>query len=200
MDLPDAETGKIGPNSVIQLVAALKDAKLEAPASTIFQAAGAADWLTTPPDAMVDEGRVARLHQALRQGLEWPLALAILREAGLRTADYLLAVRIPKPAQCLLSLMPADWAARFLSRAIKANAWTFAGSGQFAVRRGKPTIFEMTGNPLCRGEQASKPVCVWHAAVFERLFEVLVSPGVRVRETACEALGDACCRFEVRHG
>lgn len=210
MDLPDRHTGpsvtafadggKIGPNAVIQLVAALRDADLEASSSPLFAAAGAAEWLTAPPAAMVDERRVARLHQALRQGFPAPLAMTILKEAGLRTADYLLSVRIPVPAQCLLKLMPAAWATRFLSRAIKANAWTFAGSGRFTVRPGTPAIFELTGNPLCTGETASTPVCAWHAAVFQRLFEVLVSPAARVEEAACEACGDACCRFEVSYG
>jgi divinyl protochlorophyllide a 8-vinyl-reductase len=39
------------------------------------------------------------------------------------------------------------------------------------------------------------PVCAWHAAVFRRLFQVLVSPAATAIETSCEASGDDRCRF-----
>ncbi|MEM1431648.1 MAG: V4R domain-containing protein, partial [Pseudomonadota bacterium] len=42
------------------------------------------------------------------------------------------------------------------------------------------------------------PLCHWHAAVFERLFRVLVSPESSVTEVACCAMGAPACRFEIR--
>lgn len=121
----------------------------------------------------------------------------ILTEAGRLTADYLLANRIPWPVQAILRHLPDRIAARALAAAIRSHAWTFAGSGRFAVRDGSPTVFEIAGNPLCAGEQATAPVCAWHAAVFGRLFRALVSDRTQVTEEACSASGDAVCRFVI---
>jgi len=56
----------------------------------------------------------------------------------------------------------------------------------------------LRGNPMCRGlPRLEHPACDYYAATFERLFAVLVHPDARVVETACEACGDAVCRFEV---
>ncbi len=186
---------KIGPNAVIQLLAALSAAGQAPLATAIFTAVGAGAWLTEPPGEMVDERKVARLHQAVRRAA--PNAEAILRDAGRRTADYLLANRIPKPVQVVLKMLPARLAAPILVAAIRRNAWTFAGSATFAAHAGSLTIFEITHNPICAGETAAAPVCAWHAAVFERLFQALVSPRARAVETRCEAAGADVCRFEV---
>lgn len=185
----------IGPNAVIQLIHALEAAGLAPAAAEIFSEAAASDWLAQPPTAMVDERPVAAIHQAVRKLLPPQQAAAILEDAGLRTGDYILANRIPKLAQTVLKLMPAPIAARMLTKAISAHAWTFAGSGRFSAAAGKTVTFEIVHNPLCAGEHADHQVCVWHASVFQRLFQVLVSPYTRVMETACGARGDTCCRF-----
>ncbi len=190
-----APISKIGPNAVIQLLAALNAAGQAPLATALFTAVGAGAWLTDRPTEMVDERKVARLHQAMRRAA--PNAEAILREAGRRTADYLLANRIPRLVQLVLKLLPPRLAATILVSAIRRNAWTFVGSATFAAHAGSPTIFEITHNPICAGETASSPVCAWHAAVFERLFQALVSQRSRVVETACEATGADTCRFEV---
>jgi len=193
-DGPDSGA-RIGPNAVIQLAAALNAAGLDQFCRAVFAAVGAADWLDAAPGTMVDEQKVARLHQAVRAAS--PHAEAMMRDAGRRTADYLLANRIPKPVQAVLKVLPPRLAAMILVSAIRRNAWTFAGSGAFAAHAGSPTIFEIRGNPLCAGEAARAPVCAWHAAAFERLFQVLVSRRSRVVETACGAAGDDFCRFVV---
>lgn len=190
-------TGTIGPNAAIQLLAALRHARMDQVAERVFTAAGVADWLAEPPTAMVDQRRVARLHRGLRDAVPRDQALRLLDAAGRLTADYILANRIPRPARIVLKLLPARFAAPLLVAAIRAHAWTFAGSARFTAQAGTPTVFTLIGNPLCAGEQARSPVCAWHAAVFQRLFEVLVSRRSRVRETACEARGDRCCRFEI---
>jgi divinyl protochlorophyllide a 8-vinyl-reductase len=198
---PATETGadpavaEIGPNAVIQLIHALDAAGLEPAASEIFSEAAATDWLAHPPTAMVDERPVAAIHQAVRRLLPPQQASSILQDAGLRTGEYILAHRIPKLAQTVLKLMPASIAARMLTKAITAHAWTFAGSGKFSAKAGKTVTFEIAANPLCAGEHADHYVCIWHASVFQRLFQTLVSPYTRVTETACGAHGDACCRF-----
>lgn len=185
----------VGPNAVIQLAAALRRAGLDWVARAAFAEADAEDWLMVPPAAMVDERKVALLHQLIRESLPQDQAVAVLQDAGRLTADYLLAHRIPRAAQSVLRLLPPALATRSLVPAIRAHAWTFAGSGHFSAHAGTPTVFEICGNPLCAHETADHPVCTWHAAVFERLFGVLVSPHVRVAETACAAQGDPCCRF-----
>jgi divinyl protochlorophyllide a 8-vinyl-reductase len=189
--------GVIGPNAVLQLIEALKAAGLYEVSAPVFATAGVADWLVNPPEKMVDQRGVARLHQAIRAVSSPEEGVALMAESGRLTADYILANRIPKPAQVLLKLLPPRLAAAAFVPAIKAHSWTFAGTGKFAGKAGSPTVFTLIGNPLCAGERAAVPVCTWHAAVFQRLFQVLVSPRARAAETDCEACGGPFCRFEV---
>jgi divinyl protochlorophyllide a 8-vinyl-reductase len=181
----------IGPNAVLQHAAVIRRHGGEPRLAALMAAAG----LTRLPrgDAMIPEGEAAALHRALRAA---PDAEDLEREAGTANADYILAHRIPQAAQRLLKAFPAALAAPLLARAIERNAWTFAGSGHF-TRHGAWT-FTLRDNPLVRGETAAMPLCVWHAAVFERLYRVLVAPDCRCRETACAAMGAPECRFEIR--
>ncbi|MCU0698551.1 MAG: bacteriochlorophyll 4-vinyl reductase [Myxococcaceae bacterium] len=110
----------------------------------------------------------------------------------MRTANYLLANRIPKLAQWVLKALPRRQAADVLLGAITRNAWTFSGSGRFSgTREGATVHLAIEANPLATGP------CAWHRGVFTRLFTELVSKDARVVETACVADGDAACRFEV---
>ncbi len=189
------ERGRIGPNALLQL-APVCDAVLgRAARERLFAGAGVPHL---PSGAgMIDEGEAARVHQALRR--EFPVeAPAILAAAGRGTGAYILAHRIPKPAQAVLRLLPAGLAAPVLAKAIGAHAWTFAGSGEFRQAGRRPLVFEIADNPVVRGEAAEGPVCVWHAAVFETLFRALVSRRARAVETACCAAGAPACRFEIR--
>jgi divinyl protochlorophyllide a 8-vinyl-reductase len=195
---PMAQAGEIGPNAVIQLVAALKAAGLQGRLAPVFGNAGVAAWLDEPPSVMVDSRSVGELHQAIRASMPKDRAAALMADAGRRTADYLLGARIPRPVRVVLKLLPPRLAAMVLVAAIRAHAWTFAGTGRFTASVGSSSVLRIAGNPLCAGETAAAPVCHWHVAVFQRLFEVLVSPAARVAETACEACGDNSCRFEVR--
>ncbi|MTJ81655.1 MAG: bacteriochlorophyll 4-vinyl reductase [Telmatospirillum sp.] len=202
-----ATAGRVGPNAVIQVIAALERTGLASVSPEIFLRAGVSQWLARPPAEMIDETGAAGLHYAVRTVLSPDQAAGVLTLAGTLTADYLLANRIPRLARTILGMMPSPLAARRLVRAIDDHAWTFAGSGYFRGLSGNPTIVEILGNPLCARDrdadlQSAAPdrtegVCFWHAAVFQRLFAVLVSPSVRVREVTCEARGGACCRFEI---
>ena len=189
------ERARIGPNAVLQLTEALWAREWGALVAPMYARAGSSDWLSTPPAAMVDERRVARLHREVRATLPPDEARAVMADAGRRTADYLLANRIPRFAQAALKVLPASLAARLLVGAIRANAWTFAGSSRFTAEAGAPTVFILAGNPLCAGERAAAPQCAWHAAVFQRLFQSLVAPGALAVETHCQAAGHRCCRF-----
>ena len=188
----------IGPNAAIQLAAALTRAGQQAMARDLFVSAGVGDWLDEPPTRMIDELRAARLHQGLRDRLAWPQAREILADAGRLTGDYIFANRIPGFFRVLLRFLPRGLGLRLLLDAIARHAWTFVGTGEFRVRRGRPIALEIQDNPLCARERRAAPICVWHAAVFERLFQRLVSRDARVEEIQCEAAGDACCRFVLR--
>ena len=194
-------TGRIGPNAITRVAEVLPVRVGRTTTAQVFEAAGLAHYLHEPPQAMVDETEVRRLHGVLRATLGDAEARAVARAAGTRTADYLLAHRIPRPVQRLLKLLPAPLAARVLLAAITRHAWTFAGSGQFSARcawrQGPPVVLTIRGNPLCKGLATAAPACDYYAATFERLFRVLVQAHSQVREVACEACGDRECRFEI---
>lgn len=189
---------KVGPNAIVQLADVLLDRYGEAGAHSVFRAAGLTRYLLQPPTRMTDESQAAALHHAL-----WRVypddAPALAAAAGSRTADYLLAHRIPHGAQWLLRCLPASLAARVLVKAIARHAWTFAGSGRFLAHFGNAAsganlVIELEDNPL------ATPDCPWHQAVFSRLFQRLVSPHSHVRHTHCCAHGQTSCRFEIYWG
>ncbi len=186
---------RIGPNAIIQIAAAAGDRIGRVAARRLFERAGLSNRWAEPPDTMVDEGEAIALHHALRTSLDPAHAAAIADDAGRRTADYLLAHRIPKPVQLLLRVLPARLAARILLAAIARNAWTFVGGGTFSYRLAQPVEIELRGAPIGRAVPANHPVCDYYAATFSRLFQALVHRHARVRETACEAMGAPACRF-----
>lgn len=198
-DVSGQAAHRIGPNAVLQLIETLHAHDEDALAGDVFRRAGAGAWLLAPPAEMIGQESVARVHGALWDLVPIDVARERAREAGLRTGDYILAHRIPKPAQRLLKLMPAPIAARMLCKAISAHAWTFAGSGEFDYAFEDVLRLRITANPLAL-RHSPQPDCVWHVAVFERLFSRLVHPDTHVIEVACTALGDPACVFEVRFG
>ena len=193
-----AQAGRIGPNAITRVAEVLRERLGEAAARRLFGRAGLLPYLTQPPQAMVDEAEVTRLRQVLREGLGPTQSRQVAREAGTRTALYLLAHRIPRPAQAVLKRLPPALAARALLSAIGGHSWTFAGSGSFKSQAGHPVVLSITHNPMCRGATLVEPGCDFYAATFEHLFRVLVHPSATVVETHCEACGEPMCRFEVR--
>ena len=188
----------IGPNAVTQLLSALRHDAEPDLVQRVLATAEVTNWADWPPAHMIDERPVAAFHRATRLLLGAERSDRVLADAGRRTADYILANRIPRAARHVLKALPARMSAHILARAIAAHAWTFAGSGRFACTGVDGLSFEIWGNPLCSGEDSSTPLCVWHAAVFKRLYQTLVSPKAIAVETHCLARGDACCRFAVR--
>ena len=186
-------TARIGPNALLQLVPVLDRALGVAERVALF---ARADVPVPPPDAgMWPEAEVALLHRTVAQARP-DLAPGLLRAAGLATADYILANRIPRPAKALIRALPGPLGARLLTAAIGKHAWTFTGSGGFSVEGQRPLTVAITSNPLACGAKGA-PSCHWHAAVFERLYATLVWPSARVTETACCACGNVACRFEI---
>ncbi len=187
-------TARIGPNAVLQHLPLLDAAIGKKLRTALLYRAGVEE--PAPDAGMLPQEQVARLHHAVRLYLP-DRAPAIQRAAGLATGDYILAHRIPRAAQALIRALPSWLGARLLALAITKHAWTFAGTGRFRVTSHRPLTFDIAANPLAFPGSADAPVCEWHAAVFERLFAVLVWPSVRVTETRCCAAGAASCRFEL---
>ncbi|WP_420346313.1 bacteriochlorophyll 4-vinyl reductase [Pelagibius sp.] len=191
----DRPASRVGPNAVIQLAAALRDRLGKQATDELFTRAGQHRYLVDPPGDMVDERVAAGLFECLFADLPAATAAAVAAEAGRRTADYILANRIPGPAQTLLKSLPPTFSAPLLMAAIAKNAWTFAGSGR--VRTGtistrRPSwVIEIADNPL------AMPGCAWHGAVFKRLFQVLVAGDASVRHPQCCHAGAPTCRFEI---
>lgn len=186
--------GRIGPNALTQLLPLLERAGGRELRDGLLAEAG----IFALPDmtGLIDEGPVARLHQALRASLP-DLAPSLAWEAGLRTADYIIANRIPRPAVLLMQALPARLAAPLLLGAIEKHAWTFAGSGRFEVLSRRPVRVAIHDNPVVRGETSDHPLCHWHAAVFERLFSRLVDRSWCATEIECGATGHAACVFAI---
>lgn len=181
----------IGPNAILQLLPQIERTLGEARVVQLLAEAGVFEV----PDGsqMIPEGDAARLHQVLRRD-EPDRAAELAARAGRATAEYILAHRIPRPAQLILKGLPAPLAARALSGAIGKHAWTFAGSGAFVAK--SPWRFDIAQNPIVQGEHSEGPLCHWHAAVFEHLYRKLVHPRAQCRETYCRAMpGHSICQF-----
>lgn len=193
-----APQARIGPNAITRVAQALPPRVGNVRTRELFAQAGLLAYLLKPPEDMVDEAEVLRLHSVLRSELGDTLSADVARNAGTLTADYLLQRRIPALVQRLLKLMPAALAARVLLKAISRNAWTFVGSGRFEVRHAPRLQILIHDNPLCRGVTTQAPACDFYAAVFARLFAVLVHRRAEVVEVACQAMGEPACVFEPR--
>ncbi len=192
-----ADAGLIGPNAIIRVAETLRDVMGEEATRSIFARAKLEPHLASLPTSMVPEKDVGALQTALFDELAEDEARKIAFEAGLRTGDYLLANRIPKPAQAVLKVLPPSLASRILLGTIKKHSWTFAGTGDFSVTNGRPVVVSIKSCPLCRGRHGANPQCDYYAGTFQRLFEVLVSRRTSVREVTCEATGGPSCAFEI---
>jgi divinyl protochlorophyllide a 8-vinyl-reductase len=190
-------TDRIGPNAIIRVAEALAHVADDAAVRAVFDSPDLRPYLVDPPDAMVPEAHVTGLQRRLREQLADATARAVNLEAGRRTGDYLLAHRIPRPAQALLKRLPGILASRLLLRAIGRHTWTFAGSGDVELSPGPPVRITIAGCPLCRELRDERPVCDYYASTFERLYRELVAPTAQARELACLAQGAPACVFEV---
>jgi divinyl protochlorophyllide a 8-vinyl-reductase len=185
---------RIGPNAIIQLGVAVT-ARLGPDAwADILRKAGLGHYLARLPESMVDEREVIALHRFMRSSVSAPLRHEIAYEAGLLTGDYILANRIPRPAQWILKALPRRLAVRALTSAITKHSWTFAGSGKFRAVSTAPLVLEIEDNPLCRGEASAVPTCDYYAGTFTRLYRALVDPRMPIEAIACGSMtGGACC-------
>jgi divinyl protochlorophyllide a 8-vinyl-reductase len=189
---------RVGPNAIIQTRDVLDDACGVALRRRILDEAGLRLWQMQDPAGMVSADDVNALNARIAALLPEAQAAAVLDEAGQRTGDYIMAHRIPAVAQIVLRMLPARLSLRLLLKAVTQHAWTFAGSALVtsdADWRGHGWI-RIEDNPICTA-RSGFAACIWHEAVFRRLFSTLVSHRIRVRETQCTGRGDGACLFEI---
>jgi divinyl protochlorophyllide a 8-vinyl-reductase len=191
-------SGRIGPNAIIRLREVMLEEMGPGPTARLLRDAGLSRYVDTLPDHMVEEAEVVALHGTLRRSLPKVQSARLAFQAGVRTADYLLAHRIPKTVQRLLKLLPASLASRLLLAAIGRHAWTFAGTGRFTVEDTCPAVVSIADCPTSRGLFGDRPQGEFYSGTFQRLFQVLVHSDARVSQTHCESIGDPCSRWQIR--
>jgi divinyl protochlorophyllide a 8-vinyl-reductase len=188
--MTDPAAGRIGPNAIIRLAEAAEVRMGPACCACVFRDAGLGRYLDAAPERMVREDEVVALYAAL-PGRAGAQSEPVAADAGRRTADYLLAHRIPRPVQWILKRLPPALAARVLLGAIGKHAWTFAGTGDFIVAPG-PRV-TVRGGPFTAPGDGAQPLRAFYAAVFERLFRTLVSPAASVSAT----VSDGACVIDL---
>ncbi|MEM9108076.1 MAG: bacteriochlorophyll 4-vinyl reductase, partial [Pseudomonadota bacterium] len=171
---PSEHHACVGPNAVLQLVGVLREQEEKNLAERVFAAADLTFLLYRPPKSMIDERIPKRLFDTLWTELPTDRAGHIARESGKRTADYVMATRIPVLVRYIFRITPPWLASLLLLKAIERNAWTFAGSGTCSTRWQPKATISIKNNPLAMHD------CLWHIAVFEQMFKSLVSPATTV--------------------
>jgi divinyl protochlorophyllide a 8-vinyl-reductase len=196
--LAPTASGRIGPNAIIRTIEAMTERIGPLGAGELLRAAGLERYRTSEPGEMVPEAEVTALYRAMRTVLGERETRLTAYLAGRKTAEYLLANRIPRPVQAVLTRLPAVLAATPLLAAILQHTWTFAGSGSVKLDVGRELRIRIESCPICREATATAPACGFYAGTFETLFRRLVAPYAYVDEVACAALGQSACTFALR--
>ncbi len=181
---------RIGPNSIIQTVAALEASFGKAEAEAILQRIGQGHWIGNLPTEMTEESKFHALVTAVEKEIGENATASILEESGQRTAKYLLRVRIPAIFQKVVKLLPPRAAFKLLLFAISKNAWTFAGSGQFSYTMSRPPEISV------RVTWPSLPVGGnFYLGTFKALLHELVNPDTTVTPTIRKEGNSILCRY-----
>ncbi len=174
LEAAGTEPARIGPNAILQLAHAMERRLGTARTMKVMRKAG----MSALPagDAMIPEADAIAIHHALAY-CESDAAQQLVHESAVRTADYIIANRIPAPAVWLLGNLPPALAGRLLMMAIAKHAWTFTGAGHFCA----DGPWHFTINRSATQDWAEPPASLfaWYGAVFERLFQRLVAPDSR---------------------
>lgn len=189
---PAADPARIGPNALIQSVAALRARYGAEQTAAILRRGGHARLLDELPTHMVPEQEFTDLATALVAQLGVDESYAILYQAGRLTGDYLLAHRIPLFFQRLLRLLPPRLALALFCYAIGKHAWTFAGSGSFRYYSGRVPCLEV--------ESSIRPVAAvqgFYGGAFARLIQAILDPQAQIVARPLSATQPACCRYDV---
>ncbi len=188
---------RLGPNTILQLLAVVREREGEAAIVTLLERAGLSPDLATKIEGLVPAAEVRALYVTLVAILGPDRARSFVLEAGRRTALYLLAHRIPRRFQQLLALLPKPLRRALLLAAIGRHAWTFTGGGHFGIAPGAPFLLVIEPCPLCPERARDGLGCVYYAATFEELFRNLVDPQTRIEPAACGAAGSRRCELRI---
>lgn len=191
---PAHQNGRIGPNVLIQTARVLQQ-RLGHDTANKALWTSTRHTLDTLPTEMVQETDANALMRYLVAEFGQSIARSIMRDAGERTGDYLLAHRIPGIARMTLPLLPGPTALRVLLSAIGRHTWTFAGSAHVRITPGDPAVISLSHCPLCAGLLSEMPTCDFYLGTFSRLSKALLGEQAWAEEVACEARGDSACRF-----
>ncbi|MBI1402363.1 MAG: bacteriochlorophyll 4-vinyl reductase [Porphyrobacter sp.] len=189
------EGALIGPNAVLQAVAVMEERLGHAETCAILL--DAQIHHLPSGDHMIPEVQALRLHRWL--ALHEPMGcLVIAEEAGARTADYIIAHRIPRAAAWLLRRLPALLAAPLLMAAIRKHAWTFVGAGSFTPQGAWG--FRIDRSAADDAMMPPDSLFAWYAAVFTRLYRVLVAGDCECRMADPDAPCDAARGYRIARG
>ena len=182
---------RIGPNSIIQTVAALEATYGKTKSETLLRKIGQGYLVGNLPKEMVEEAKFHSLVIALQKEIGDTATSAILKESGERTARYLLKVRIPGIFQQLVKLLPSRPAFRLFLFAISKNAWTFAGSGEFSYTMNQPP--EIT----VRVTFPTNPIVGnFYLGTFTALLQELVNPKTAIKADIRKENGNIRCFYQ----
>ncbi len=188
--MPASDPARIGPNSIIQTVGALRVSCGEAEADDLLTRSGEGHLVDHLPEEMVNESEFHRLVQVLVAELGPEQTAQVLHESGERTADYLLAHRIPRFFQRLVKVLPRRAGLALLLWAVSFNAWTFVGSGQFRFAVGRELVIRVhVSHP------SVLPVAHFYGGTFTRLVHILIDPQATVRTAADQTAHGIDCTY-----
>ncbi|NJP07021.1 MAG: bacteriochlorophyll 4-vinyl reductase, partial [Chloroflexaceae bacterium] len=153
------------------------------------------------PEHMIPEQMFYDLVRMLLEQLGPQATATVLRESGQRTADYLLAHRIPRPFQRLVRILPRQVGLTLLLLAISGNAWTFVGSGRFCFVTGRTARILLAHRTAESASLFVPAACSFYGSTFEHLLQVLIHPDTQVQPVAPPHVpSDLRCAYIIDYG
>ena len=187
--------GLIGPNTILQL----RDPVARALGPDVLAQVLHLCNIDMPSgDTMIPQEDAALVHRTLHR-LFPERSRDIAVAAGVATAHYICAHRIPRAARAMLRVLPSGLSERVLTRAVLQHAWTFCGTGHVSARcRAGTTEFALAANPMVDPGSHTALQCHWHVAVFAELYTALIGSPYAAEETHCCGAGAPACRIVIR--
>ncbi len=191
-------TGKIGPNAIIQTVAALREMFGDEGARAVLVRGGVGDLPDHLPHELIDEREFHALVELLIEQIGEERTNMVMARSGQLTSEYVFANRIPPVARIALRLLPPRMRLRLLLPAMRRHTWTFAGSGVFAYDLTPTPSLSIANGTLFDTSAMAAAMCAYYRGAFEHMFRKLVCPHATLRELECQARGDRRCRYAIQ--
>jgi divinyl protochlorophyllide a 8-vinyl-reductase len=163
---------RIGPNAITRVAEVLREDYPEPEVERLFALADIAGYLAEPPQKMVDEREVTRLHggPAHRIGRGDRLA-AGPRRGGCEPATTFWRTGFPLASRSSCPGYPPGWPAGCCSAPSSVTPGPSPGAACWGVRKAFPPRLSIAGCCICHGAQSPMPLCDFYAAAIERLFQ-----------------------------